>query len=316
MEKKFQIIRDFVQYDLVLSPIEDELKKRGWVIIYGRGSNYNVDKGVKGSLGCQTGAWVHKNPPIKPSFLIFHGVSFIKNWAQQYPNWDYVIVPSKFFEDNLSGNILGLGWSKADYYINNKNNQSKFRDFVKKQHKITDDKPLILFAPTYSTTKGSQPPGNADKLMEIVKQLPHCNVIFMPHQMCEYKNKFDAYKLKVDADFDRKFDYLLGCDLLIGDISSLVFEFALLDKPIVLIDNPKFPGYLKIAKAHMNHEGLDLGEIVSRDKLPDLRKAVDDSLADPLKYKDRRDYWVEKALGYCDGNSTQKIVDKIEEICG
>jgi len=314
MEKKFQIIRDFTQYDLVLSPIEDELRKRGWVVIAGKASSYNIDKNVRGSLGCQTGSWICKKPPIKPSFLIFHGVSFIKNWAQEYPEWDYVIVPSKFFEDNLRGNILGLGWSKADYYINNKSKQHEFKEFVKRCHGIADNKPLILFAPTYTKSNTSQPPGNADKLMDIVKSLPNCNVIFMPHEMCSYKNKYE-YHLKVASNYDRKFDYLLGCDLLIGDVSSLVFEFALLDKPIVLIDNPQYPSYLKIAKENMT-ESLDLGEIVSRDDLSGLKQAVESSLANSDKYKGRREYWVEKALGYCDGKSTQKIVDKIEEICG
>ena len=242
-------------------------------------------------------------------------MSFIKNWAGEYENWDYIIVPSKFFEDNVKGNVLGLGWSKADYYINNKDKQDEFKSIIKTAYNIADDKPLILFAPTYAKNKSTQLPGNADKLMGIVNALPHCHIIFMPHVMCDYKVKYKDYKLKVAADYKHKAEYLLGCDLLIGDTSSIVFEFALLDKPIVLLNNVKYEHYLKIARPGMN-ESLDLGEIVPTDNILSIRQAVDSSLSNPDKYKSRREYWVDKALGYCDGNSTKKIVDKIEEICG
>jgi len=312
---KFQIIYDFVQYDMSLMLIEKELVRRGWEIVRGKPNKYNTTKDVKGSLGCQSGSWIYKNPPIAPSFLTFHGVSFIKRWAVYYPTWDYIIVPSKFFEENLKNKTLGLGWSKADYYINNKDKQGDFREFVKRNHNIKDNDPIVLFAPTYNKKGGLQEPGNADKLMEVVKELPHCHVIFMPHEMCDYKNKYENYSLKVSCSYNKKVDYLLGCDLLISDTSSLVFEFALLDKPIVLLNNPKYPNYLRIAREKFD-ERLDLGEVVLTTDLSKLRKAVDDSLADPTKHSDKREYWVDKALGYCDGNSTNRIVDKIEEICG
>lgn len=315
MAKKFQLIRDFVQYDLVIDPIDRELKNRGWTVITAKASEYNTDREVRGSLGCQTGSWIYKNPPIKPSFLIYHGVSFIKNWATAYPTWDYIIVPSKFFEENVKGNVLGLGWSKADYFVNNKDNHQEVRKLIKKRHNIQNNNPIILFAPTY-VGKGAQPPGTAAKLHEIVAQLPHCNVIFMPHEMCIYKNKFNDYKFKVNSNFGRKYEYLVGCDLLISDISSIVFEFALLDKPIVLLNNPQFPGYLKVAK-DWSTEYLDIGDVVSINELQTLRQVVDYNLSNVGNCSDRRDYWVDKALGYCrDGQSTKRIVDKIEEICG
>jgi len=312
--KKFQIIRDFVQYDMVINPIEDELKRRGWTIVTGTAASYNKDNDVKGSLGCQTGSWISAKPPISPSFLVFHGVSFIKLWSRPHPGWDYVIVASKFFEENVEGNALGLGWPQGDYYINNAYRQQEFKNKIKERHGLKDEKPIILFAPTYLKTseKSAQLPGNPDKLLDIVSNLPHCNVIFMPHQMCDYKNKYEDYSLKVKSDYSNKYEYLLGCDLLIGDISSLVFEFSLLNKPVVLLNNPKIRNYLNVDGYN---ESLDLGDIISIDDFSKLREAVDNSISFPDRYYEKRSYWVDKALGYCDGKSTDRIVDKIEEIC-
>ncbi len=311
--KKFQIIRDFVQYNMVLDPIEDELKNRGWTIVTGTAKSYNKDKEVFGSIGCQSGYWIRQKPPMSPSFLVFHGVSFIKKWSQTYPDWDYVIAPSKYFEESIEGNVLGLGWPQADYYIKNKNKQQEFKGKIKERHRISDEKTLVLFAPTYYKSKSKQVQGNPDKLMDIVSLLPNYHVIFMPHQMCDYKNEYEDYRLKVRSDYVNKHDYILGCDLLIGDVSSLVFEFALLDKPIVLLNNTKARNYLKMDR---NDEFLDIGEVVSIDDISHISLAVESSISEPNKYSDRRSYWVDKSMGYCDGNSTERIVDKIEEICG
>jgi len=315
MVKRFQFIYDFTQYNLSLSLIEDEMVVRGWEIVKCTPKTYNLDKDVRGSISCQTGDWIHKKPPSSPSFLVFHGVSFIKNWARCYPDWDYVIVPSKFFEDNVSGNVLGLGWSKSDYYINNKDKKQVFKELIKKHQNIENDKPIILFAPTYSKSGGLQIPGNADKLMEIVSYLSNYNVIFMPHEMCDYKNKYKDYRFTVKSSYSSKWDYLLGSDLLISDTSSLVFEFALLDKPIVLLENTKYTDYLKVSGSDMT-EFLDLGDVISVDCLDGLEDSVSYSLNNPEKYTNRRKYWVDKSLSYCDGNSTKRIVDKMEEICG
>jgi CDP-glycerol glycerophosphotransferase (TagB/SpsB family) len=313
---KFQVVYDLKQYDSVLIPIEDELRRRGWGIVRGTAGSYNTES-VSGSIGCQTGGWIDKNPLKSPSFLIFHGVSFIKQWARYYKNWDYVIVPSKFWETSLrSGNglatPLGLGWSKADILLTNRDKKDVFSETLRKRHNLNGC-PIVLFAPTYSKTNSNQYPGNAAQLRSVVKCLPNYNVIFMPHVMCDFKSSFNDYQPRVSHDDTKKHEYLLGADVLISDTSSLVFEFALLDKPVIMLDNPSIHNYLAIRGTS---EVVDLGDIVPIDRLDLLGKVVDSNIEDPNKNGDRRRFWTDKCLGYCDGNSTKRIVDKLEEICG
>ena len=313
---KFEIIHDFVQYDGVLLPIEDELERRGWKVIKTRVATYGKDKSVKGTLGCQTGPWIPKKPPINPSFLIFHGVSFIKNWARQYSTWDYVIVPSEFWKTHLShdgfAKPLGLGWSKSDVLINESEKRDFYRDMIRSRHKL-DNRPIIAFAPTYSKSGGKQKPGSAKHLMKLSKVLSDYNLVFIPHVMCEFKNKYNDYQPRVSHDYQKKHEYLLGADMLISDTSSMVFEFSLLDKPIITLNDPSNPKYMNIQGMD---ERVDIGRIVDFNNFNILPQIVAEELATPSLHHERRKYWNEKCLGYCDGNSTVRIVDKIEEICG
>jgi len=171
----------------------------------------------------------------------------------------------------------------------------------------------VLFAPTYSKSHSNQYPGNAAQLRAVVKCLPNYNVIFMPHVMCDLKSSFNDYQPRVSHDYTNKHEYLLGADILISDTSSLVFEFALLDKPVIMLDNPSIHNYLAVRNTD---EIVDLGDIVPIDRLDLLGSVVDSNVKDPNKNGDRRRFWTDRCLGYCDGNSTKRIVDKLEDVCG
>lgn len=322
--KKFQIVYDLNQYSAVLTPIEEEMIRRGWTIVRGTPNEYNTDSEVRGTIACQSGPWVQEKPFFAPSFLTFHGVSIIKRWARYYRDWSYVIVPSRFWENAMNAHagdgvaeVLGIGWSKADVLINNRRSKGAFRNAICERHGL-GQKPIVLFAPTYSRQGSEQLPGTADKVEEVVEALSDCNVLFLPHEMCEHKDRFKEYPLRVAPGYGRKHEYLLGCDLLIGDNSSMVFEAALLDRPIVLLNRTEYPTYLNVAKADESDafggELVDVGDIV--DDLSDLREVVLENLENPGRWRDRRKYWANRVLGYCDGHSTEKIVDKIEEVVG
>ena len=212
--------------------------------------------------------------------------------------------------------VLGIGWSKADLLIN----APDIREAIRGRHHL-DERPIVLFAPTYIRERSTdQLPGTTDKAKEVVAALPECNVLFLPHQMCDYRDYFKDYPLRIDPEYDRKHEYLLGCDLLISDNSSMIFEAALLDRPIVLLNRTEYPTYLNVWKVRENDafggDLVDVGDFVDASDLTNLQQAVLQNLANPGRWRERRAYWAEKALGYCDGRSTEKIVDKIEEVIG
>lgn len=322
MNKKFQIVYDYEQFNDSLIPIENELRKRGWDIVKATIHQYNKEA-VKGTLACQLGPWVRKEAFIEPSFFTPHGANITKKKKPgfKFRICNYVIAQSRFFEELIKHNqqnltekpsivLGGLGFPKVDMIINSKNEQGKYKHIIKQRHCLNNN-PIILFAPAH---KGrvqeaiGQVPGQPDKLLEIVSVLPNCNVIFAPHAMCGYKNAFPEYKLRTPAK--SKVEYLLGCDLLLTDTSSIGYEFGLLGKPIVLLDKPEHKGYLELFDG--SGRIADVGEIAT---LENLYEVVNRNLKFPDYWREKREYWVNVTLDYSlDGNSTKRVADKIEEI--
>lgn len=325
--KKIQIIYDLPQYTSSLILLDKEFGKRGWTIVRETVSSYNNDKDIICSLGCQSGPWIGRKKPISVSFIVFHGVSFIKGGVSYAPGWDYVVTPSKFWTEIVSSEldlneklknkpelkkrVLGLGWSKSDLLINNKDNMNYFKNIIIERHKLDKYKPIILVAPTYSGSSNYKR-GFTKHTARVVSAINNYSVICMPHSMCNFKDRVVGYNV-VHPDYKDKHEYLLGADILISDVSSLIFEFSLLNKPVILIEDTSIKGYLDVS---VSSERVDIGRIVDINHLDILNEAICLELNNPFFFYDRRKYWVEKALGYCDGKSTERIVNRIEEIVG
>lgn len=318
MAKKFQVVYDLGQYNPVLTPIATELEKRGWTVVSGKVGMYNRDKDVLGSVACQSGPWIRKKPLTPPSFFVTHSLTLNKRVPLPSGKWSYVVVSGEIIEEAYTKQalsrkdpveILGLGWSKMDVLINNRDKQQEFKNKIREIHHL-DTKPIILFAPTYRKKNheqvATQLPGQPEKLLEIVAALPNYNVIFVAHGMCDYGQP--SYEHVVPKTSTEKYKYILGCDLMISDTSGITVEFGLLDKPIVLLDHPNYEAYFK---ACYGQGVVDIGEITA---LRGLKAVVDRNIQNPAHWHERRAFWVDKAAGYCDGNSTKRIVDKIEEV--
>ena len=89
--------------------------------------------------------------------------------------------------------------------------------------------------------------------------------------------------------------YLLIADLMISDTSSVVYEFLLLDKPVLTFrNNSRF----------INWDNLDL--------YAGLAKSVAKNLSeDP--FKEQRLKILKEYHPYTDGNSAKRMVDAVEE---
>lgn len=302
MEKKYnvQVVHDIKQYDCVLTPLEVELSSRGVGIIDGS----NADA----SVICQ----VYAEPPAltHPCYLIFHGVSVFKQWITRYDRFDYidyVIIPGRIWElikkNSSRVKTLPLGWTKADVLLSG--DQKISREYILSRFNLHGDRPIILYAPTYYGNNNMK--GQANRFGDMLKELSDCDVLFSPHERCKYYEKFSDYNLFINLE-DNKIPYLLGCDLVVSDTSSISIEASLIDKPIVLLDNPKRSNYFTV-KSSGSKMILDVGERVFVDG---LNGAVKSTLSNPNKFSEQRKYWKEEVLGFSlDGGSTVRIVDTI-----
>jgi CDP-glycerol glycerophosphotransferase (TagB/SpsB family) len=107
--------------------------------------------------------------------------------------------------------------------------------------------------------------------------------------------------------------YLLAADLMIGDMSGIMIEYALLDRPMVQIDMVGNRHHYGIWEEPANHYGIfQIGEFATPDT---LKGAVKDALDKPDKYKFLRDYWVWRSY-YNIGKASKAAADAVISLTG
>lgn len=304
---KVHLIYDLAQYDFVLIPVEEELKRRGHTVTKSKVRPGNVkadcsvmiqDVGVAGAP--------------RPRFFINHGASCIKGWGLN-SDVDVFLAQTEYWakgvekrwkKTNHRGTVLLTnGWPKMDVLYKLKDKRKEIRDELSKKFKFDKSKPLIVYYPTYYAKRIGKEWNRNNNFSDVVKQLKDYNVFVFPHQM---DKSYDHCKnvLRVFGMLRQKF--LAASDLLISDRSGTVFEYTIFDKPIVLLGNVKNEGFFKVEH---NKELVDVGPMVD---ISGLRKAVIESLNDPNRYASRRKYWMERVVGPCDGKHSKRVVDVVE----
>lgn len=228
---------------------------------------------------------------------------------------DLVCVPGplhkKILEKNVFVPITCTGFITSDKIFDNpENSRSKFCQ----QHNIDQNKKIILFAPTFNEELSAIPVVK-DKIFKIASSENH--LIIKLHGMTD-KKWVDLYKNKADLNLNATFisdqpltPCLMAADLLISDVSSSYVEFLLLDRPIILIDNPHKSKFILYDPEDIEYRLSDACTVV--DNFQELEKEIFRNLSNPEKLSRKRKNHA-KAICYGqDGKAAQRVAHAIHE---
>ena len=102
--------------------------------------------------------------------------------------------------------------------------------------------------------------------------------------------------------------YLALSDVMISDVSSAMMEFAALDKPLVLFDNPNWHLYQNYNPNDIEFRWRDIG-IQVRD-LKEMREAVKESFEAPEGYSEKRKLYTDQLFANKhDGRASERIIE-------
>ena len=158
-------------------------------------------------------------------------------------NTDYLIVSSKNIENYYSeafqiskDKIKPLGLPRADYYFEN-HDISALREKFFNKYDVGHDKKIILYAPTFRDEEKYNNVFNyldLDKFNESLGDEYILALRLHPKIKDFYKGEISAGGKYVDcSDYSSEQELLLISDILITDYSSIMIEFAMLNKPVV-----------------------------------------------------------------------------------
>lgn len=232
---------------------------------------------------------------------------------------DYFISPSKYAtskfisafnlkELNKEKIIIEKGYPRNDKLINYNNNDI---EKIKKDLNIPTDKKVILYAPTFRDDEHTSGVGYTYKLNIdfdlLQKELKDYIILFRAHYFIANSFEFDKYKdfIYDVSKYDDINDLYIISDLLITDYSSVFFDYAILERPIIfyMYDYDNYKNNLR--DFYIDLKELP-GPIVKDEK--DLVTLIKEK---NNKYKNMYSSFNKKFNPYEDGKSTQRVVKEI-----
>ncbi len=196
-------------------------------------------------------------------------------------------------------------------YIENRKEQ------IYKKYPFLANKKIILFAPTYRGRRVIDANYDFEKLdidkiynefkeeyIFVFKWHPalYNNIVRgkrRGYNLCKYNNFY--YDLSNERDIN---DLLLITDILITDYSSVIFDYAFINKPVIYFAYD-LEEYEQERGLYFDYKEYVYGKIAKND----------DELIEAIKTKDmepeKRKLFMEKFLGMCDGHSTEKTYEWI-----
>lgn len=236
---------------------------------------------------------------------IFHGLAGEKKGHFRIRHYfDLYLTQGPYFTKKFNElksihknfDVIETGWPKLDIYGTNKFIYDEDKNNLLEKFKA---KKIILYAPTFSPKLTSAP-----YLTEEIKALSKNKdfLILMKFHPLMDENWLAVYKEIADKTDNIIFEteknivkFLLMADVLVSDTSSVIYEFLLLDKPVVSFKN--------ISETILWENSLDYSELI-----PLVEKNL---TTDP--FAKERKFIFENYHPYNDGKSAKRMVDAVEK---
>lgn len=249
---------------------------------------------------------------------IFGGNAKEQSRYPMYRNFDLVCVSSPevvwAYEEAMQlegeGNVKPVGVSRTDVFFRDDYIEAAKKRVIE-QIPAAAEKKIILYAPTFRgrVAKAYGPDQfNYDKLYEalgdeyIILIKHHPLVKKLPDIPLEYRDSF-AYDVSRTMEIE---DLICASDICISDYSSLIFEYSLFEKPIILFAYD-LDVYFDWRGFYYDYFEMAPGPVlISTEEIIDYITHIDTKFD-----REKMHAFREKFMRSCDGHSTERILDEV-----
>ena len=245
---------------------------------------------------------------------------FKKNTSQ----WEYLISQNSYSSEifkrafAFDGEMLEIGYPRNDILINKNNKESI--DSIKTRFNIPKDKKIILYAPTWRDNqyyqKGEYKFATEMDFDEMKESLSDDYVLIVKyHYLVKDKidwKKYDGFVIECDAEWDIQELYLVS-DILITDYSSVMFDYALLRRPILF-----FAYDMEFYKEGLRDFYFDMFEEVpgpivenTNELISEIKKLKEGNYEET--YGEKYDKFQKKFNEFDKGTASQSVIDLIRQ---
>ena len=243
-----------------------------------------------------------------------------KNFYQQAQEWDYLLSPNTYSSEifkrafGFSGTLLESGYPRNDLlYAPDRNQQA---ETIKRKLDVPSNKKVILYAPTWRddefVTKGQYRFNLQLDLQQMQERLGQDYIVLLRmHYLIAEHLDLDAYAgfaYDVSSYGDIAELYLIS-DLLITDYSSVFFDFAHLNRPMLFFtyDLEKYASVLR--GFYFDFEAVVPGPLLKESN--QVINYIEDIETQSKQYADKYKVFQEQFCGLDDGKASQRVIDTL-----
>lgn len=274
-----------------------------------RQCRYPLKDGEKGLLICDD--FVTKSPG--KIIMIEHGISGGKSYGLDQPHAyhrreyadmiDYAVCTSYDMIDITArnrgipkGRVLPLGMPRTDAYFGKKKGDGntelgKYRSY--------------LFAPTFRHSQEPQAPEiDWDFIDEVLEDNERFYV--KPHMITKTILKKQYKHIEEIPSTEPSTPYLIDCDALITDYSTIMLDAHILMKPVILFEKEK--GFVKKRKMYLEYPyGYSSRYCTNEASLVRMCRTAKGQRKEDVECR-------MKTAGCCDGHSTERVMSLINRV--
>ena len=243
----------------------------------------------------------------------FNSQRDIDIFIKQCQSWDYLIVQSDYVSNlrercfRYEGEVLKCGYPRTDI-LYSKNNQKDI-DNLKIKFNLPLDKKVILYAPTWRYKNNFQLMLDLKSFKDALSD--EYVLIFRLHHYAK-KNIEEIVDNEFTYDFSNYYsieDLYLVSDILITDYSSVMFDYSILDRPILLFAYD-IEDYVKdIRGTYFDIREFNPGPILTTSK--EVEEAIINIDEIEERYGKDRSRFREKFNQYENENSSETIFNQV-----
>lgn len=187
-------------------------------------------------------------------------------------------------------------------------------DAFRAEHDLVTDEHVLLWCPTFNPELSSLPVIGGD-----IRRLASLGIVMVKMHGTTDPATVAAMRAAVADEprvriLDPSADatpFMRVASLMVTDVSSVMFEFAALDRPVVLVDNPRQSTYVNYNPVDVEYAMRDVGPRVTN--IDELVTAVREELALPHRYRDARLRVTAAMFAATDGLNSERIAEVLCE---
>ena len=233
--------------------------------------------------------------------------------------WDELVVPNPYFEETFvpayryTRGMVRYGTPRNDPLVDGSLTMAEAR----RQLDLPQDARVVLYAPTFRQDNRNQrvavrPPFDVGALFETFDDNTY--LLLRPHYLNRIHVPAAARHRTLDASDIEDVNVLYAAaDVLVTDYSSVMFDFALLRKPIVFYAYD-YAQYLATRGTYFDLVEEAPGRFVSTTE--DLAEALASADADLERYAEKYEHFLERFCGVEDGTASARALARLLDSTG